>query len=436
MTTTPSPLSVELRLLLACCRIVIAQEEQKRQRAYTDCRQLIAEPVLDWSAVIKLAEMHKIYPLLYRGLQQANALEFTPVDIRHTLLQIQQRQVRLALTQTAELVRLNKLFQAAGIPVMPLKGLLLAQRLWGDLGARQSGDLDLLVEPAQLDKAEQILITAGYRKQYPNFPLTPRQQGVFMQTFHHCNFVHADTKILVELHWKPFDNEHLLPEAYYQQMRQRLVTQHIANVPFIQFADADLLLYLCLHGAKHQWYRLKWLCDVAALLHRDWPLDWALWAQTIGRLGLERPIRESFILAHHFLDAPLSPPWRAAPADEARYQQTVHSFSQRFAIDIQAQTGGGKVNYLKFATMFNRPTLRQNWAYHWQDWRNMWCMVDDWRDFPLPDSLFPLYYVLRPFFWFWRYYIPLPPYPDDVDDRKTQQQISTKQAKAIQRNRC
>ena len=50
----------------------------------------------------------------------------------------------------------------------------------------------------------------------------------------------------------------------------------------------DLLLALCVHGAKHRWQRLAWIRDVAALLQKGGQLDLARLLVDARRLGCAR----------------------------------------------------------------------------------------------------------------------------------------------------
>ncbi|MCC5639670.1 nucleotidyltransferase family protein [Nostoc sp. CHAB 5844] len=70
------------------------------------------------------------------------------------------------------------------------------------------------------------------------------------------------------LHWRitprffPFE----LPVADLWQRRQWL---SLLNVPVPTLAPEDLLLSLCVHGAKECWGKLKWICDVAELIRTN-----------------------------------------------------------------------------------------------------------------------------------------------------------------------
>ncbi len=45
---------------------------------------------------------------------------------------------------------------------MPRKGVALSQRLFGDPGTRDGGDLDLLVRAEQLVRSDRLLEASGY----------------------------------------------------------------------------------------------------------------------------------------------------------------------------------------------------------------------------------------------------------------------------------
>ncbi|HEX6106794.1 MAG TPA: nucleotidyltransferase family protein [Gemmatimonadales bacterium] len=63
---------------------------------------------------------------------------------------------------TAELRRLGELLQADGVPVLFLKGPLLARRFYGGLDARAAADLDLFIRSPDLARVEALLGAAGY----------------------------------------------------------------------------------------------------------------------------------------------------------------------------------------------------------------------------------------------------------------------------------
>jgi len=125
-------------------------------------------------------------------------------------------------------------------------------------------DLDLLVAPADLARARDLLRNEGYTDAFP---------GTDVRFW--CNemlLIRHDSQVAVDLHWElaPPHFRFMLDVAGFRA-RLRYVT--IAGQPVATFSTDDLLIFLCLHGAKHGWSSLSWLCDLARLIDRN-AIDW------------------------------------------------------------------------------------------------------------------------------------------------------------------
>ena len=69
----------------------------------------------------------------------------------------------------------------------------------------------------------------------------------------------------------------------------------------------QLLLLICVHGAKHLWDQLKWICDVAYLTDRRPDLDWAGLLAAAAGSGTSRMLSLGLTVAHELLGAELHP---------------------------------------------------------------------------------------------------------------------------------
>jgi hypothetical protein len=74
--------------------------------------------------------------------------------------------------------------------------------------------------------------------------------------------------------------------------------RELATLPAI-----DQFLYVCIHGSRHSWFRLKWIADVGALLHRLSAGELDAIARRASALGIERSLREAILLGHELLAA-------------------------------------------------------------------------------------------------------------------------------------
>lgn len=130
-----------------------------------------------------------------------------------------------------------------------------------DVGMKDSWDIDLLVRPDQVDAACDLLIAEGYILHYPA-DLAPTAFKRFQQVAKECVLFHPARNIYLELHWKLVDNPHELAGLDLRQTQSvALGSSHLRTL-----ADPELFAYLCVHGTRHSWSRLKWIADVAAFL--------------------------------------------------------------------------------------------------------------------------------------------------------------------------
>jgi len=101
------------------------------------------------------------------------------------------------LQQQLITIRLTAALADAGIRALALKGPLLGERIYGDLGARVSADIDLLVSAADLGAAIEVLSRLGYAR-------VPRARlsRLSMPDLHECLRSPANDLPEVELHWR------------------------------------------------------------------------------------------------------------------------------------------------------------------------------------------------------------------------------------------
>ena len=65
------------------------------------------------------------------------------------------------------------------------------------------------------------------------------------------------------------------------------------------------MVVLCVHAAKHVWVQLSWLCDIAELSQS---VDWVVVQDHAQRLGIERIVAVTFILAARLLGTRMPQP--------------------------------------------------------------------------------------------------------------------------------
>jgi hypothetical protein len=166
------------------------------------------------------------------------------------------------LAKVAEFIRVTDLLRDAGIGFIPLKGPLLSFRLYGDATTRKYGDIDVLVDPAEVDKARTELLAAGYREYMFTWPGSVSGKKKALRYWHHISFKNPESEVITELHWR-------LSNRQWVNFRDAdsFVRENLCNVEFsgnryqVMTPEAELL-YLVIHGGVHRWGMLKWLADI------------------------------------------------------------------------------------------------------------------------------------------------------------------------------
>jgi len=97
--------------------------------------------IADLGIISESLDHHRIESVVYRRLKGITG-SGVPDPVLTELRNYSAQQTRKILSMTAELVRLVTIFDQKNIPVLSLKGPLLAMQLYGDIGLRPSNTRD------------------------------------------------------------------------------------------------------------------------------------------------------------------------------------------------------------------------------------------------------------------------------------------------------
>lgn len=238
--------SPEFTLLLACCRWNFAT-------ATPDRPQLPDH--LNWAKLVELARYHRVQGLIWNALPKANL-----------------PQAATALYADAQWIAANNLaiarecsglrddFAKRRMPHLFVKGLTVAALAYRSPMLKMGWDIDVLIDPGDLDKAAQALEGRGFSLRLP-----ARRGGLARWHRRSKESVwRRDDGLNIELHTRLADNANLIPSLdVHSPARQVEIAPGIA---LSTLADEQLFAYLAVHGASSAWFRLKWIADFAGLL--------------------------------------------------------------------------------------------------------------------------------------------------------------------------
>lgn len=369
----------EARLLLDCARLELNEGERARIEA-------ALAAAIDWPLVLRLAHRHGLRPLLHRHLGALDAGRVPRaviVELWGEAASIAQRNAVLA----RELGRIARLLESHGIRVVPYKGPTLALAAYADLSMREFGDLDLLLAREDVPRARDLLCDCGY---VPEYPLAPGIEAALLESRlqYHLVVRSRAQGHPVELHWKTdpdFPVERLDDAAWWDGMGHVTVQGEALRT----LAPEELLLVLCLHGAKHRWESLGWLVDVAELLRRGGALDWDRIARRARELDCPRRAGLGLHLANALLDAPL--PSGAESLAGARGIEALGQRLLRGLFDDAMQASHPLADLRSNLVLFDRAGQGIRHAARVAASPSL----VEWTRWPLPTALFFLYPPMR-----------------------------------------
>jgi hypothetical protein len=340
---------------------------------------------LDWDAVVVLAETHATSSLLHLNLRKAEC-DRVPAQVVASLRARHHAQAARNLVLAEELSRLVDVCRHEGIRVLPIKGPTLAVLAYGDLSLRSFVDLDLLIAPQDFDRACQAICAGGC---VPAYELTRDEQTYHVATRRQLPFLgrHA---VMIELHSSLTDDYYHLPLDFETLWSRRQVVM-VAGHELETLSMDDLCLLLVVHGAKHWWSCLMWICDFAELMRPEVSVHWANLLQQARELRCDTMLLLAASLAKNVLHADLPPPL-AADCETNRTVQLLTGELEEQLLSARAQ----------------RPPRWQEMRYHYRCQGNIGLTLrffahmlfqphlPDWQFVRLPRPLWFLYPVLRP----------------------------------------
>jgi hypothetical protein len=346
---------------------------------------LLAENI-DWEYLYRLAQRHSILPLFYRHLNASAPGTVDPVHLRKFRDNFRNNAAR-NIFLTGELVRLLKIFEDGGVEAVPYKGPALALAAYGNLSLRRFVDLDIMVRNLDVSRAIELLEQQGYQ---PQIHFSPSQLALLLRTQHNLPFTREQGRLIVELHWE-VTSPNYAPALQAEVLWERLQTMRINDAIVSTLSTEDLLLSLCVHGAKHLWERLAWICDVAELINSHPKLNWDYIFSKARKSGYERMLLLVLHLAGELLDANLPEDVRGrALADHDVARLSGHVVARLFeSVEYKPI---GFIENVKF-NLKVRKKLRDRWRY----FKYVLTPTDgDINMVAMPGSLSFVYYLLRP----------------------------------------
>lgn len=377
--SVPSPAygaGTETELLLLCLRPGLDGPGIARLRTLV--------PAVDWTRLADAALWHEVTPLVHRGLA-AHAAALTPPEILDAFAVHVDTQRAAQARALNELVAITATLREASIPVLTFKGPALAADLYGDPSLRGSKDLDFLVHEDDAGRAIEVIEARGFEGR-PN--LSPARERAFRW---HAGqqLLHRRDGVVVEPHWALFQRP-LSLHFDHGPLWVRARSIDVFGHPLPTFGVEDTGAYLCLHGGKSHWVRLKWLADIALFLERHPDTDWPAILARASEGGYRRIVLLALALAEALLACDLPPACKEAVRTDAALPALVAQ-ARRWLLEERVDTPGLRTFSGFWLRLLERK--RDRAAYLWRT--AFTPALVHYEMLALPDSLVLAYYPVR-----------------------------------------
>ncbi len=342
---------------------------------------------VDPASLIEIALRHGVTGLLHRGLRE-HCADLLTGDIEDALSLFQSGQAERNEALSVELARVTAALEQADIEALSFKGPALAMQAYDDPALRFSRHLDLLIHWHDRARTADILHKLGYRR------IAAWRHHALQRCEGYERFANQNADIALEIRWTFFPNTFAL-DVDYDGLWDRSQQLAVSGGAVRCLSKEDMFSTACLLGAKEQWWRLNWICDIAGYLTVS-PDRAPSWPTLLDRARSQRCLRAVLVgasLANRLLGVELPADMRLAIAADP------HVESMRNTVTLE-KVNLGNPNSINSFGRFER----FHYDMHEGVWRKISYMLRTLcaprpkhiRRLALPPSIQALYFVLRP----------------------------------------
>ncbi len=206
----------------------------------------------DADRMIHLATHNGVAPLLQRNLRETG---LPAPGAARRLKNIYLATVARNTINAGETMRLLRLLGGKGIEAVPLKGAVASETIFRDPGLYPAGDIDLLVRPADIERARDLILEEGYSiDRGRERDMTASHYHIVLWKDHH----------FVELHWNLTKRYFKTPPEFWWEETRR---EELHGEEIICLSPERYLLYTIFRLFSHDFLHLKFFVLPAELVN-------------------------------------------------------------------------------------------------------------------------------------------------------------------------
>lgn len=239
-------------------------------------------------------ETEKIAPQVYSLLKRQGRLSQTSLPFQQRLKELFEQGLYQNLIIKSQLDGILGRLEEHGIDVIPLKGIYFAEKYFGHVGARTTGDIDLLIRVKDIEKTIEIVKSLGFIMEVE----------VIADHFHHSFgkvIPFSVIPLTVEIHWNIVkeNSSNINIEELWDEAVSIGHYNHIKEL-----SPLHTFYMICLHGWRHNLDSMKYFIDIMQVMYYDHSsIDFEkLFNLSVAHLTKKRLIRTLSIVYQQFPD--------------------------------------------------------------------------------------------------------------------------------------
>ena len=259
--------------LISLSTLALENDEKKREL------EKILEEEIDWQ---ELSERETSL-LIYHNLKKLSLENLIPPPMKERLENYFLSSTGYNIISLENLARLLKILNENKIPVIVLKGAALCEAVYPHIGTRSFCDLDVMVQPKDLQRVKKEL----ERLDYSFSPTAAQHHLVASPSSNHS--------LPLEVHWDLVNETSPFQKYAFKLSMERFweeaIPLKIRGTDALNLSPEHQLIYLAVHMLKEGYKNRKWLVDLYFLLKSfKGKIEWDELIEDCREFQVRRPV--------------------------------------------------------------------------------------------------------------------------------------------------
>ena len=259
--------------LISLSTLALENDQKKREL------EKILEQKIDWQDFFD----REIPLLIYHNLKKLSLESFLAPPIRESLERYFLCNTGYNIISLENLARLLNTLNENKIPVIVLKGAALCETVYPHIGSRSFCDLDIMVQPKDLQRVKRKL----ERLDYSFFPTAAQHHLVACPSSNHS--------LPLEVHWHLVNETSPFQKYAFKLSRERFweeaIPLKIRDADALNLSPEHQLIYLSVHMLKEGYAKRKWFVDLYFILNSfQGKINWDKFIEDCQEFQVKRPV--------------------------------------------------------------------------------------------------------------------------------------------------